>query len=152
MSSILAFLIFVMCESTISNFYKVVGHLVSGWQGSHPLSGEVKVKNLFVISRKRKTKSLLQTASATNCLELACWSLLWNRAPIMAVCHWSYLIVRGHRSQLPEDSRHWVFLWKGVLLWQIECGFKNHSMTIKKVFLPNVSNMGSCNVHVNMRD
>lgn len=47
-----SFLISVMCESTVSSFYMVVG------QTCRPLSGEVKAKSLYfcVISNKRKRK------------------------------------------------------------------------------------------------
>lgn len=89
------------------------------------------------IKNKNEKKALLQSVLASNYLEAACWSSLRSRAPVMTVCQRSCLVVRGHRSQLPEDSYNWMLLWKVVLLYRL---------------LTNVSSLGSCSVHGNMTD
>lgn len=65
----------------------------------HPLLEEVKVKKtLFKFQGKGKKSR--QTALASNCLWVACWSLLWGRALAMAV---SLELLGGQRSQVSVD-------------------------------------------------
>lgn len=99
----------------------------------HPLLEEVKVKKTL-LSFKGKRKKPPQTALASNCLWVAAGACC-GAEPWSWQCHWSCLVVRGHRSQLPEGSCCWVFLWK----------------CLQKGFLPRVSSIGSWDVPVGMR-